>query len=778
MKTPRKPRPAKEKKPKKKASDPIPTKDEILTFMREASTQVGKREIARAFNLKGQDKAALKETLKDMAADGEVVKGHRKTIGAHGLLPSVDVIEITSTDKDGDLFAKPVKWKFDGPPPAILVVQDTGKEQRHGKHRRETVGVGDHVLARLSPSGDNAYEAQPIKRLRAAPTRLLGVYETDCDDGRLRPVDKRYRYDVMIASGDAGAALSGDLVGAEVFETPKYGPQRARVVERLGPEAASKNLSLIAIHAHGIPHAFGDDTVTQANNSKAALLDDRADLRQIPLVTIDGEDARDFDDAVWAEADHEGSNSGGWHLLVAIADVAWYVRAGDPLDRDAYARGNSVYFPDRVVPMLPEALSNGWCSLKPLEDRPCLAVHMWISADGKLLRHEFVRGLIRSQARLTYTQVQVAHDGNPDELTAPLTDTVIAPLYSAFAALQRARNKRGTLDLDLAERKVIVDKKGNVQEVVPRQRYDSHKLIEEFMISANVAAAESLDSSAYPVVFRIHDRPDPERIDGLREALQTLDIKFPRPGTTRPADFNRLLKQVRGGPHEHMVNMLVLRTQAQAVYSPDNIGHFGLGLQKYAHFTSPIRRYADLLVHRALIAAKNLGEGGWSKVHDPDLHAITDFISTTERRAVAAERQTVDRFTAAYLSDRTGAVFRGHVNGVARFGAFVTLDETGADGILPMRHLPQDFYDLDERNQLLRGRRHGIRLRVGDVIDVRLLETDEVSGSIVLEYADRLDKGAAKSGPSLSRAKPRKGRSAHGPAEKYKKHARRKKRQL
>jgi len=603
------------------------------------------------------------------------------------------------------------------------------------------------------------------------------LYETDGETGRLRPVDKRYRYDVEVAAGDAGAALSGDLVAVEVFESRKYGPQKARVIERIGPMDASKNLSLIAIHAHGIPHAFNDDAVAQANNSKAAPLGDRTDLRNIPLITIDGEDARDFDDAVWAEAETDTNNPGGWHLLVAIADVAWYVRSDDSLDRAAYERGNSVYFPDRVVPMLPEGLSNGWCSLKPHEDRPCLAVHMWIDADGELLKHRFVRGLMQSQARLTYTQLQNAYDGNPDEVTSPLLESVISPLYGAFESLQNARHKRGTLDLDLVERKIVVNSEGNVTGVVPRDRYNSHKLIEEFMILANVAAAETLDNSAYPGVFRVHDRPDPERIDGLREALQTLELKFPNAGSTRPADFNRLLKQARGGPHEHMVNTLVLRTQAQAAYSPDNIGHFGLGLQKYVHFTSPIRRYADLLVHRALIAAKRLGEGGWSKERDPDLHAITDFISTTERRASMAERQTVDRFTASYLSDRTGVIFRGRVNGVARFGAFVTLDESGADGILPMRYLPQDYYDFDERNHLLRGRRHGTILRVGDVIDVRLSETDEISGSIVFEYAGQVDRLGADNGeigPSPSRKGSGKNRSPRNTGKKRKQHTRRK----
>ena len=719
----------------------LPSKDEILAFIRDSKTQVGKREIARAFNIQGPAKIALKALLKNLTNDGDVERGEKRRVGQTGALPPVDVIDITHTDKDGDLFAKPAKWESTAPPPVIFVIQPKARSFAKGKYKPLTVAVGDRVLAKILPAGDDTYEARPIKKLAAAPTRLLGVYDPSGDIGRLRPVDKKYRHEVVIARGDVGPALPGDLVAVEIFDVPRYGPQRGRVIERLGPMNASKNLSLIAIHAQGIPHTFNDQAVAQAANAKAAPLGDRVDLRQIPLITIDGEDARDFDDAVFAEPDTDPANSGGWHFLVAIADVAWYVRAGDALDRDAYVRGNSVYFPDRVVPMLPEELSNGWCSLKPHEDRPVLAAHMWINTHGKLLRHKIIRGLMRSEARLTYTQVQAARDGTPDAITAPLMERVINPLYGAYAALEEARSRRGTLELDLIERKIMVDREGNILGVEPRARYDSHKLIEEFMIAANVAAAETLSTSAYPAVYRIHDKPDPERIDGLREALRTLDLKFPNAGEARAADFNRVLAQVRGGPHVHMVNTLVLRTQAQAVYSTENIGHFGLALKKYVHFTSPIRRYSDLLVHRALIAAQKLGDGGWNPKQDPDLIAICEYISMTERRAALAERQTVDRFTAAYLADRTGAVFRGRISGVSRFGLFVNLDETGADGILPMRNLPQDFYDLDERAHRVIGRRRGLQLRVGDVVDVKLLETDEVTGGIVFEYSGRTEAG-------------------------------------
>ncbi len=722
------------------APAPLPTRDEILKFIRDSSTQVGKRDIARAFGIKGADKIALKAILKDLTKVGVVERGEGKRFGSHGAMPAVDAIEVTHTDREGDLFGKPLKWDFDTPPPTILVRQPS--KILKGRERRFTVGVGDRILAKIISAGDDAYEARPIKKLAAAATVLLGVYEPgeEGKGGHLRPVDKKYRHEVWIPPRDTNNAVGGDLVSAEVYEEPKYGPQRARILERLGPMDASRNLSLIAIHTQGLPHIFSEAAIQQAERAAAAPMGERVDLRQLPLVTIDGEDARDFDDAVWAEADTDPKNAGGWHLLVAIADVAWYVRSGDGLDRDAYARGNSVYFPDRVVPMLPEELSNGWCSLKPKEDRPVLAAHMWIDADGNLLRHQIIRGMMRSVARLTYTQVQRARDGQPDDTTGPLMAEIIPSLYGAYEALDRARAKRGTLELNITERKIIVDRMtGKVLGVTPRERFDSHKLIEEFMIAANVAAAETLSRSAYPAVYRVHDRPDPERIEALQEAMESVGLSFPNPGAARPAEFNRLLRQVKDSPHENLVNTLVLRTQAQAIYSSENIGHFGLGLRKYVHFTSPIRRYSDLLVHRALIAAHKLGEGGWDPKRDPDLLAVTEHISTTERRAAMAERQTVDRFTALYLRDRAGATFRGRVSGVSRFGAFVSLMETGADGILPMRHLPQDFYDHDEKGHRLVGRRRRLEIRVGDMIDVRLVASDEVAGSIVFEYAQGLE---------------------------------------
>ncbi|MBL8631297.1 MAG: ribonuclease R [Rhodospirillaceae bacterium] len=739
---------------KRKQKTPLPTEDQILEFIRESKGPVGKREVARAFNVRGPAKIALKAVMKRLQVGSDVTKSKRRFQNVGALLP-VDVIEISATDNDGDLFAKPVNWSSEAPPPAILVL---GKPER-GK----AYGIGDRLLARLSPAGDNAYEARVMKRMPTGAGKLMGVFELlPGGFARLRPTDRRYRHEVTIAAKDANGAEHGDLVTAEIIQTRHHGPQHARVVERFGKMDRVKNLSLIAINAQGIPHEFPDAAEKQARDAVAAPLGDRTDLRNIPLVTIDGEDARDFDDAVWAEPDTDPENPGGWHTLVAIADVSWYVRPGDALDQEAFKRGNSTYFPDRVVPMLPEELSNGWCSLKPKEDRPCMAVHMYIDAHGKLLRHKFVRGLMRSVARLTYNQVQAAIDGHPDDLTSSLVESILKPLYGAFHALLEARNKRGTLELDLTERQILVDRtEGHITGVVPRARYDSHKLIEEFMIMANVAAAERLEGSGYPCVYRVHEPPDPERLENLREALRSLELPVPT-GSARPGDFNRILSKVRGGPHEHLANTLVLRTQSQAVYSHNNLGHFGLALKRYAHFTSPIRRYSDLLVHRALIAAGKLGEGGWDPTKDPDLDEITEHISFTERRSATAERETVDRFTAAYLGNKIDAMFNGRVNGVTRFGAFITLDETGADGILPMRNLPRDYYDLDEASHRLIGQRHGLVLRVGDPVVVRLLETDDITGSIVFAYVEGASQGRGENSKHHRQGKHRQGHHRQG----------------
>jgi ribonuclease R len=746
-------------KPKEKKA-PFPTREQVAEFIRDSPTPVGKREIARAFGISGADRIPLKAMLKELERGGAIDRGRGRRLSQPGALPEVAVVQITGTDSDGEVLAAPVPWKGDGAPPVIYMAPD-----RHGT---PALARGDRVLARLTRTGDQTYEGRPIRRLAGAPKRVLGIFEPDRADsnkggGKLRPTDRRVKTDFRIAREDTGGAVPGELVLAEALHTHRLGWLQARVVERLGRMGEPRSVSLISIHEHDIPTEFPPEAIALAEAATVPPLGQRTDLRQTPLVTIDGADARDFDDAVWAEADSDPENKGGWHLIVAIADVARYVRMGDALDKSAHARGNSVYFPDRVVPMLPEALSNGLCSLRPNEDRACLAVHMWIDAEGNKLRHRFARGLMRSTARLTYDQVQAARDGRPDDATVPLMDHVVAPLYGAFAALLAARVRRGTLELDLPERQVVIGEDGRVAAIRTRGRFDSHRLIEEFMIAANVAAAETLEQRRWPCMYRIHDAPDPAKLEALREFLDSLDLNLPRGQVIRPVAFTRLLAKAAPTPYAAMVNELVLRTQSQAVYSPENIGHFGLALRRYAHFTSPIRRYADLLVHRALIGALDLA-GAAEDWLPPEagvqFEEIGTHISATERRAAAAERDAIDRYTAAFLAERVGEAFRGRVTGVTRFGLFVRLDESGGDGLVPISTLPADFYDHDEARHALVGRRWGRIYSLGDVVRARLVEAEPVTGGLVLELLEVEESGLPAPAASPGRSGPGRG---HGP---------------
>ncbi len=713
------------RKPKTKA--PFPSRDEILKFIADTPGWVGKREIARAFSLDAEQKMHLKKLLKELKEEGLIQRRQGRRFSEPGSLPPVAVVVIIGPDMDGEIRARPLTWDEEQESPAIYMAPE-----RRGQ---PALAPGDRVLARLSRGEDKSYEGRTIRRIGAGAEKVMGLFTLVEGQGRLKPTNRKAKGDYFIARGDSLDAREGDLVRAEVLPGRRHGLRQAKVLERLETEDGMESVSLIAIHDSGIPTDFSPEALAQADAARAAPLEGREDLRQVPLVTIDGADARDFDDAVFAEADPDDGNPGGWRLIVAIADVAHYVRPGDALDREAVRRGNSVYFPDRVVPMLPEALSNGWCSLKENEERPVLAAHIRIGKDGGILSHRFARALIQSRARLTYEQVQAARDGEPDEATGPLLETVIAPLYGAYRSLEGARKKRGVLELDLPERRIVIGADGGVERVEIRERLDSHKLIEEFMITANVAAAETLEKKRQPCMYRIHDEPSMDKMEALRQFLDSLSIPLAKGQVVRAETFNRILDKVKDTPNAHMVNEVVLRSQSQAEYAPDNIGHFGLALRRYSHFTSPIRRYADLLVHRALIRGLGLGEGGLEQ--DPaDFARLGETLSGHERRAAAAERNAVDRFCALYLADKVGAVFRGRINGVTRFGLFVTLDDTGADGLVPVRSLGDDYYVHDEARHLLRGRRTKRVYRLGDPIEVTLAEADPVTGSMVMEIAD------------------------------------------
>jgi len=760
--------------PKRPTSTPtsprrgLPSRQEILDFIAASPVPVGKTEIARAFKIGIAGRVALKGLLREIERSGAIERDSGKRLSASAMpapkpeikpeskpeakpgLPEIGVLEIEAIDIDGEITAKPVVWHGEEAPPRIVVVEDP----------QDADVVGQRVVAKLTRLDDDTFEARIIRLLGNTPgeglARVVGIFHTGTGNkgghgGRIEPTDRRIKSDFIVKSADTGGAVDGELVAAVARPARRMGLPEARIVERLGSMDAPRAISLIAIHSQGIPVEFPPEALRLAEQAKPVTLDGRTDLRECPLVTIDGADARDFDDAVWAEADTDPENPGGWHILVAIADVSWYVRPNDALDLAAQERGNSVYFPDRVVPMLPEALSNELCSLKPAVDRACLAVHMWLDAQGGMLRHRFVRGLMRSAARLTYEQVQMAQNGQPDETTSPLLEAVIQPLYRAFAALDGARAKRGTLELDLPERKVVIDEAGKVTGIEPRARLDSHRLIEEFMIAANVAAAETLERLRQPCMYRVHDQPDPAKLVSLREFLEGLEqegLMLGKGQVVKPKDFNRLLKAAAGTAFAPMINELVLRCQAQAVYAPENLGHFGLALQRYAHFTSPIRRYADLLVHRALVAGHpDFGAGALPPVERKAFAATGQHISDTERRAAAAERSAIDRYTAAYLQDRIDAIFPGRINGVTRFGLFVTLTETGADGLVPISTLPNDYYIHDEKRHELIGRRSRRIFHLGAAVTVQLKEANQATGGLLFRLLEDGQDGAAPEKP-------------------------------
>ncbi|MEQ1863644.1 MAG: ribonuclease R, partial [Micropepsaceae bacterium] len=597
------------------------------------------------------------------------------------------------------------------------------------------LGIGERFLARLKRVGEG-YEARIFKRMGMTAHKALGVFRKLGRHGRIEPVDKKARNDFMVAEGDTGGALDGELVLGEPLTGRAMGQPRARIIERIGRMSEPKTISLIAIHAHGIPDHFPANVIDEAESAQAATVEGRTDLRKIPLVTIDPPDARDHDDAVWAEPDEDPANKGGFKAIVAIADVAFYVRPGSSLDREAIKRGNSCYFPDRVVPMLPEHLSAGLCSLKEKQDRAVLACYMTFDAGGKMKSHRFERALMRSAASLSYNEVQEALDGHPNDKTGPLLAPILKPLEACYRALCKARDKRSPLDLDLPEHKIELGTDGRVKSIGVRARYDAHRLIEEFMIQANVAAAEALEAKRSPLVFRIHAPPSAEKLHALSDFLGTMNITVSKGQTITTANLNKILAAAKNTPNADLINVVMLRSQSQAEYNPDNIGHFGLALHRYAHFTSPIRRYADLIVHRALIRAYKLGPGGLNDNEIDKLAHTAQDISACERRAMAAERDSNDRYIAAFMSDRVGAEFDGKISGVTRFGLFVRLAETGADGLVPVRSLGREFFNHDERAHALVGERSGLTYRLGDKVRVRLEEATPLTGGLRFELIE------------------------------------------
>ncbi|WCP15184.1 Ribonuclease R [Sphingobium sp. AntQ-1] len=751
--------------PKNKASAPprapvrtkvrpagFPTRDAVMDFITSSDQPAGKREIAKAFGLKGQEKIALKALLKDMADEGLIDLGPARAFHKMGGVPKVTVLRIVDVD-DTTLIATPERWEAEGQPAPRLRVLERGK--------RGALTIDDRILARSEEAG-RGYVAHVMKKLAKASEELLGVVEVMAD-GKLwlRPVDKRIRKDTPIS--DVGNAKPGDLVLAE----PHGRPPRiaARVTDILGDPFAPRSFSLIAIHKHGIPHVFPERVEEEAITASALPLheDKREDLRHLPIVAIDPSDARDHDDAVWAIPDDDDANAGGYKAIVAIADVSYYVRPGSALDKEARKRGNSVYFPDQVVPMLPHDLSSDMCSLRAGQDRAAMACHLTINANGKVTAWRFTRAVIRVAAVLAYEDAQAAIDGAEDDATPTpsrkqadaLLDVALQPLWACWSLLRKARDARDPLALDLPERRVVLDEHGKIVSVAVRERLDAHMLIEDYMIAANVAAAKALEAKKAPVMYRVHEAPGREKLVALKDYLATFDMDFALGQVIRPSTFNALIRKIAESEEKEQIMVQILRSQTQAYYSPQNMGHFGLALGSYAHFTSPIRRYADLLVHRALVGAYSLELPAQKGETIPDRTALSqddyenmgrvgELISGHERRAMEAERETVDRYVAAFLSAHVGEIVKARITGVQNFGFFATVDGLGGDGLVPVSTMGAEHFFYDEAGKALQGVESGDRYTVGQRLELRLAEADPINGSLRFELPDN---PAPRSGP-------------------------------
>lgn len=739
----------------------FPSKAEILTWIQDNPTKTSKRDIGRAFGIKGAARIDLKRILKQLTAEGHLTK-KRRSYGGKGALPPVSVLRILAPDKDGDLWAAPMEWDSDDPMPKILFVEKKGDP---------ALKESDRVLCRLSSSSDPdiAYEARLIRRIGTGQEKIIGLFRLGSEGGRIVPVDKKSSLEWQVAKVDSLNAKDGELVEAErIGPKTRIGLPTARITDILGDPMAPKSVSLIAIHQHGIPDHFPDAVIVEANAAQPVALGQRKDLRDLPLFTIDPSDARDHDDAICALPDNDPKNDSGHIVWVAIADVAHYVTSGSALDREARNRGNSSYFPDRVVPMLPDALSGDLCSLHEGMDRACIALRIVLDAKGKKLGHEFFRALMRSPASLSYEQAQAAADGTYDDATKPLAGP-INDLFAAYASATKERNRRQPLHLDLPERQIVLSDEGVVTSVSFKERLDAHKLVEEFMVTVNVCAAETLESKKWPLLYRVHEEPSPEKLDILREVADASGLQLAKGQVLRTQDLNRLLDAAKGTEDAEVINMTVLRSMKQAYYSPDNQGHFGLNLKRYGHFTSPIRRYADLIVHRALIAAHGWGDDGLKPGDIDNLMPTGEWISETERRSMLAERDTTDRYLAAFLSEQVGAEFEGRVSGIAKFGLFVKLLETGADGIIPLSQLGREYWRYIERDGTLKGEDSGRVIAVGMPCKVSLVDATAITGGLTLEMLELNGKPMPKSSSGKGRHRGRKFGKSKGKKRKLQK---------
>ena len=734
------------------------TYDAIIASLEAAPAPLGLREVAKALSLSPEDRPALKSHVRKMIEDGLIFMDDKRRIRLASHMPEVCIAEVTAYDDDGYGSLKILSQDIDE---AMIARSEISlmPERKRGRIPR----IGARILARMVQYGPDQYEARVLRILPDRKDRFFGRIVRFRGGLGIEGAEKGARRIVELAKGGATPQLD-DLIEAEMNDAKGKIAKTASILRNFGPADSADAFIQLAIAEFDIPHVFSDEILASTAQASVPELGNRVDLRDTPLVTIDGADAKDFDDAVFAEP-----HGSGWRVIVAIADVSAYVAADSALDAEAAKRGNSVYLPGTVVPMLPETLSNGMCSLVPHEDRASLAVEIMLDDKGQKKSHRFIRALIKSHARLTYDAVQTVFEGTADERDIGAPDGTLHHLFGAWHNLFAAREKRGTLNLNVPEKRVMLNEAGQPAHIEVREQKQAHRLIEEFMILANICAAEELESRGQLCVYRTHDRPDMEKIEGLRELAEALSIPFAKGQVVSPHRFNELLARVKDTSEEQLVNDAVLRCQSRAVYDCENKGHYGLSLARYAHFTSPIRRYADLLVHRALIQSCGLGPEVQTLQEVEALSQICAQISQTEQVAAKAERRTTDRLVACLYQPQIGRQLEVTITGLTNFGLFAAFDERTAEGFMPFRSLPEDFYELDQGNSRLVGRRRGTVFALGAQITAQIESVEPASGGILLTFLDggttdksvitkrRSNRGGGYDRPP--RGKPKKGKS-------------------
>lgn len=720
---PRKPKKDRNPKKGKPYRHPVPSPNELIDFLTEAGQPLKADAILKSFGLKGQRmRSLLVDRLQSMVRAGQVLENRR---GEYCLTAKLDLVTGTvSGHRDGFGF----------------VVRDDGETDDIFLSAREMRPLfdGDRVAIRIiGLDRRGRAEGELVDVLERGTRQVAGQFIRERGIGLVIPDNPKISHRILVPKDEWGKAKAGQMVVAEILDYPTHIEQATgRIVEIIGAPDDKGIATEIAIHSHAIPYkwpkAVLDETRKFGETVPSKAKQGRTDLRSIDLVTIDGIDARDFDDAVYCER-----SGNGWRLLVAIADVSHYVKLGTALDKEAVRRGTSVYFPDRVVPMLPEALSNGLCSLNPKVDRLCMVCEMKVNAEGKVTRANFYEGVMRSKARLTYGQVNELLTGKSQKAVPKALHKPVRELHSLYKALAKARSRRGAIELDLPQTKFKLNADGEIDriEVVPRN--DAHRLIEECMIAANVQAAKFLKRHRIPGLYRVHARPDPDKFDELRLFLVSLGLKVAHPEHVQPRDFTKIIRQTADRADATAIMMTMLRSLTHAEYSPENIGHFGLALESYAHFTSPIRRYPDLLVHRAIRHIVQGGKPGRYDYSGREMERLGTITSAHEKRAEDATREVEAWLKCQYMEQHLGDEFDGVITGVTNFGLFVQITSLLTDGLVHVTSLSNDYYHYDPGTQSLVGERSGRTFRLGDAMRVRVSRVDMETRRIDFKPVER-----------------------------------------